>query len=116
MSKKTIETLIKISNNITTKIIKGTLENPIPGKKWKAEVEGEFKDMSSKSSFENVVLSFIKEQKAFNQEMKKDIIEVKSKIENVEFRLDKLEKDMIEVKSNIKEIKNTPTMKQELKK
>ena len=72
--------------------------------------------MSSKSSFENVVLSFIKEQKAFNQEMKKDIIEVKSKIENVEFRLDKLEKDMIEVKSNIKEIKNTPTMKQELKK
>ena len=115
MSKKTIETLVKISNNVTTKVVKGSLENPIPGKKWRAEVEGEFKDMSSKSSFEKIVLDFIKEQKTFNNEIRtkidnveKDMTEVKLKIENVEHRLENVEKD-------INQMKNTPTMKKELK-
>ncbi|MBD5423499.1 MAG: hypothetical protein HDR43_03305 [Mycoplasma sp.] len=107
MSKKTIETLIKISNNITTKIVKGTLENPIPGKKWKVEVEGEFKDMSSNNN------GFSKKQMEQLQWLLQPIVN----------RLDGLEHEMKEVKNKIenvdkeiKEIKNTPTIKRELKK
>ena len=47
-----------------------------------------------KSNFENIVLEFIKEQKEFNKK--------------IESRLDVLEKD-------VKDIKNCPTIKNELK-
>ena len=59
------------------------------------------KDNMKKSNFENIVLEFIKEQKEFNAEQK----EFNKKIES---RLDVLEKD-------VKDIKNCPTIKNELK-
>lgn len=49
-NKKILEGLLKNSKDIKLNDIDANIDNPIPGVKWKIEVEGEFKDMSNKMS------------------------------------------------------------------
>ena len=76
-------------------------------KSYKIKITGD-KDKVKKSSFEEIVLEFIKEQKEFNKEQKEFNKEQKEFNQKVDQRLSVLEED-------VKQIKLLPTIKRELK-
>ena len=112
MSKKDIETLIKMSNKIKMEVIEGSLENPKPGSKWKVWIEGEFKDISNTNSS-----GFNKKQmEQLGSLMNYMLQPIISRLDSIDNRLEIVEKDVKTLKKDVKEMKNTPTMKNELKK
>ena len=93
--------LLNLSNDPKIELIEETK------KSYKMKITGD-KDKVKKSSFEEIVLEFIKEQKEFNKEQKEFNKEQKEFNQKVDQRLSVLEED-------VKQIKLLPTIKKELK-
>ncbi len=101
INKKKMNELLNLSNDPKIELIEETK------KSYKMKITGD-KDKVKKSSFEEIVLEFIKEQKEFNKEQKEFNKEQKEFNQKVDQRLSVLEED-------VKQIKLLPTIKRELK-
>ncbi len=101
INKKKMNELLNLSNDPKIELIEETK------KSYKMKITGD-KDKVKKSSFEEIVLEFIKEQKEFNKEQKEFNKEQKEFNQKVEQRL-----NIIEDKLDI--IQSLPTIKKELK-
>ena len=101
INKKKMNELLNLSNDPKIELIEETK------KSYKMKITGD-KDKVKKSSFEEIVLEFIKEQKEFNKEQKEFNKEQKEFNQKVEQRL-----NIIEDKLDI--IQSLPTIKRELK-
>ena len=101
INKKKMNELLNLSNDPKIELIEETK------KSYKMKITGD-KDKVKKSSFEEIVLEFIKEQKEFNKEQKKFNKEQREFNQKVDQRL-----NIIEDKLDI--IQSLPTIKRELK-
>ena len=82
MSKKTLNSFIRISDKIKTTVISGDLDNSIAGTKWKIEVEGEFKNMQNNDGFSKKQLEQLSQLMDTKiQPIQQDIIEMKQDIQ-----------------------------------
>ena len=97
MSKKLVKNLLKISDKIEVKVIKGNINNPVQGDSWEIKVTGVIGDMTSSTTLKSL-------EKLINNLSTK----VEEGFESVNSRLDNVEKD-------IKDIKECPTIQKELK-
>ena len=97
MSKKLVKNLLKISDKIEVKVIKGNINNPVQGDPWEIKVTGVIGDMTSSTTLKSL-------EKLINNLSTK----VEEGFESVNSRLDNVEKD-------IKDIKECPTIQKELK-
>ena len=101
INKKKMNELLNLSNDPKIELIEETK------KSYKMKITGD-NDKVKKSSFEEIVLEFIKEQKEFNNSVIDFMKEQKEFNQKVNQRLSLLEED-------IKQIKLLPTIKRELK-
>ncbi len=108
INKKKMNELLNLSNDPKIELIEETK------KSYKMKITGD-KDKVKKSSFEEIVLEFIKEQKEFNKEQKEFNKEQKEfNKEQKEFN-QKVDQRLSVLEEDIKQIKLLPTIKRELK-
>ncbi len=108
INKKKMNELLNLSNDPKIELIEETK------KSYKMKITGD-KDKVKKSSFEEIVLEFIKEQKEFNKEQKEFNKEQKEfNKEQKEFN-QKVDQRLSLLEEDVKQIKLLPTIKRELK-
>ena len=115
INKKKMNELLNLSNDPKIELIEETK------KSYKMKITGD-KDKVKKSSFEEIVLDFIKEQKEFNDSVIDFIKEQKEfNKEQKEFNKEqkefnqKVDQRLSVLEEDVKQIKLLPTIKRELK-